>query len=107
VRIPIIGWTRNQAIEGMNHASIAGEHVTPLGGHPSLTIGKLTESHKHEIRQILHEHDRATLRTHYELLDLVRGRDYDRPRVVHRFALRCPDLTDTATRHCRQCQPAL
>src|SRR5687768_12985585 len=26
-RIPIIGWMRNQAIEGMNHASIAGEHV--------------------------------------------------------------------------------
>src|ERR687898_2718526 len=40
-RIPIIGWMRNQAIEGMNHASIAGEHVTSLGGHPSLKIGHL------------------------------------------------------------------
>lgn len=37
-RIPIIGWMRNQAIEGMNHASIAGEHVTSLGGHPPLKI---------------------------------------------------------------------
>src|SRR2546428_7594469 len=27
-RIPIIGWMRNQAIEGMNHASIAGEHTS-------------------------------------------------------------------------------
>src|SRR5437016_2078099 len=54
-RIPIIGWMRNQAIEGMNHASIADEHVTSLGGHPSLKIGQLIESHKHEIGQFLHE----------------------------------------------------
>jgi bacterioferritin len=76
-RIPIIGWMRNQAIEGMNHASMAGEHVTSLGGHPSLKIGQLTESHKHEIGQILHEaleHERTTLRTYYELLDLVRDK---------------------------------
>ena len=45
-RIPIIGWMRNQATEGMNHAAMAGEHVTSLGGHPSLTIGKLVESHR-------------------------------------------------------------
>ena len=76
-RIPIIGWMRNQAIEGLNHASLAGEYVTSLGGHPSLKIGQLTESHKHEIGQILHEaleHGRATLRTYYELLDLVRDK---------------------------------
>ena len=76
-RIPIIGWMRNQAIEGMNHASIAGEYVTSLGGHPSLKIGQLIESHKHEIGQILHEaleHERATLDTYYELLDLVRDK---------------------------------
>src|SRR4249919_755601 len=45
-RIPIIGWMRSQATEGMNHAAMAGEHVTALGGHPSLKIGKLVESHK-------------------------------------------------------------
>src|SRR5438132_12627554 len=60
-RIPIIGWMRNQATEGMNHAAMAGEHVTSLGGHPSLHIGKLVESHKHEHTQNLcvsqyHEH---------------------------------------------------
>jgi len=73
-RIPIIGWMRNQATEGMNHASMAGEHVTALGGHPSLKIGKLAESHKHDIMQILQEsldHERATLREYYNLLDLV------------------------------------
>src|SRR5207245_11681601 len=34
-RIPIIGWMRNQAIEGMNHASIAGEHVTSARRSPA------------------------------------------------------------------------
>ena len=33
-RIPIIGWMRSQATEGMDHAAMAGEHVTSLGGHP-------------------------------------------------------------------------
>src|SRR5215469_9377168 len=73
-RIPIIGWMRNQATEGMNHASMAGEHVTALGGHPSLKIGKLAESHKHDIIQILQEsldHERTTLREYYNLLELV------------------------------------
>ena len=73
-RIPIIGWMRNQATEGMNHAAMAGEHVTSLGGHPSLNIGKLVESHKHDITQILGEaldHERATLREYYNLLGLV------------------------------------
>ena len=73
-RIPIIGWMRNQATEGMDHAAMAGEHVTSLGGHPSLNIGKLVESHKHDITQILGEaldHERATLREYYTLLGLV------------------------------------
>ena len=73
-RIPIISWMRNQATEGMNHASMAGEHVTTLGGHPSLKIGKLVESHKHDIIQILQEsldHEQATLREYYDLLALV------------------------------------
>jgi bacterioferritin len=73
-RIPIVGWMRNQATEGMNHAAMAGEHVTSLGGHPSLKIGKLVESHKHDISQILHEaleHERVTLQEYYNLLALV------------------------------------
>ena len=56
------------------HASMAGEHITALGGHPSLKIGKLIESHKHDIIQILQEsldHEHATLREYYNLLELV------------------------------------
>jgi bacterioferritin len=76
-RIPIIKWMRDQAMEGMSHASIAGEHVTSLGGHPSLKIGKLVESHKHDINQILTEaleHEQATLSEYYNLLKQVEGK---------------------------------
>lgn len=76
-RIPIIKWMRDQAMEGMAHASAAGEHVTTLGGHPSLKIGKLDESHKHDINQILSEaleHEQATLSEYYNLLKQVEGK---------------------------------
>jgi bacterioferritin len=70
-RIPIVGWLRNQATEGMNHASMAGEHITALGGRPSLKIGKLIESHKRDVIQILQEsldHEHATLTVARHLL---------------------------------------
>ncbi len=76
-RIPIIKWMRDQATEGMAHATMAGEHVTTLGGHPSLKIGKLTETHQHDINQILREaleHERATLDLYYSLLELTEGK---------------------------------
>lgn len=77
-RIPIIAWMRAQANEGMAHASLAGEHVTTLGGHPSLKIGKLTETHKHDIDQILREaleHEHETLDQYYALLEKVEGKN--------------------------------
>ena len=38
-RIPIVAWMRKQSDEALTHAATAGEHVTTLGGHPSLKIG--------------------------------------------------------------------
>jgi bacterioferritin len=76
-RIPIIKWMRDQATEGMAHATMAGEHVTTLGGHPSLKIGKLTETHQHDINQILREaleHERQTLDLYYGLLELTESK---------------------------------
>src|SRR5258705_11698000 len=73
-RIPIIGWMRNQATEGMNHAAMAGEHVTSLRGHPSLQNRKLVEAHKHDLTQgraDAVEHDRATLREDENRLGVV------------------------------------
>src|SRR5215469_18035651 len=54
-RIPIVGWLRGQADESQAHAVQAGEHITNLGGHPSLRIGALLETHKHNVDEILRE----------------------------------------------------
>lgn len=54
-RIPIVKWLRSQAEESLTHATQAGEHITTLGEHPSLKIGKLVETHKHSVTDILKE----------------------------------------------------
>ena len=77
-RIPIVDWLLSQADESMMHAREAGEMVTQLGAHPSLSIGPLLETHKHDIGDILREslgHEKATLRYYEELLALVEGAD--------------------------------
>ncbi|MGE5468517.1 MAG: ferritin-like domain-containing protein [Ignavibacteria bacterium] len=76
-RIPIVKWLREQADEGLAHAQKAGELITLLGGHPSLAIGPLLESHQHEIGAILREsltHETETLKLYYELLQLSEDR---------------------------------
>ncbi len=76
-RIPIVKWLRDQATESLEHASVAGEHITTLGGHPSLKIGDLVETHKHSLTDILKEsleHERNQLDNLYSLLSEVEGR---------------------------------
>lgn len=75
-RIPIVKWLRDQATESLAHASVAGEHITTLGGHPSLKIGKLIETEKHSLNDILNEslgHEEAQLQNLYALLKLVQN----------------------------------
>jgi bacterioferritin len=74
-RIPIQKWLREQADEGLQHAKQAGELITSLGSHPSLKIGKLTETHKHSIEAILGEsleHEAVSLQAYEKLLDLAK-----------------------------------
>lgn len=76
-RIPIVSWLKGNADESMMHASKAGEFVTMLGGHPSLKIGPLLETHQHDIGDILREsleQERSTLDAYYELLKLAEGK---------------------------------
>jgi bacterioferritin len=76
-RIPIVSWLRSQATESLAHAQAAGELITQLGGHPSLGIGPLLETHKHDIGDILREsmqHEREALAHYYKLLQLVTGK---------------------------------
>ncbi len=54
-RIPIVAWLRDQSNESNAHAVLAGEHITAFGGHPSLKIGSLLETHKHDVNEILKE----------------------------------------------------
>ena len=76
-RIPIVGWLREQSTESNAHAVLAGEHITALGGHPSLKIGALLETHQHDVNEILkeaHEHEKEGLQAYYDLLELVAGK---------------------------------
>jgi bacterioferritin len=76
-RIPIVAWLREQATESNAHAVLAGEHITALGGHPSLKIGSLLETHQHDVNEILkeaHEHEKVGLDAYYDLLKLAEGR---------------------------------
>jgi bacterioferritin len=73
-RIPIVAWLREQSTESNAHAVLAGEHITALGGHPSLKIGALLETHQHDVNEILkeaHEHEKVGLQAYYALLELV------------------------------------
>jgi bacterioferritin len=76
-RIPIVEWLRKEATESLAHAQQAGEMVTMLGGHPSLKIGSLLESHQHDIGTLLREsleHEKTARALYYELLAAVQGR---------------------------------
>lgn len=75
-RIPIVSWLRSQATEALTHAQAAGELITQLGEHPSLAIGPLLETHKHDIGDILREslaHERETLTLYHKLLEQAGG----------------------------------
>jgi len=77
-RIPIVSWFRDEATQSLEHAAQAGEYITSLGGHPSLKIGDLLETHKHDIEAMLQEaveHEQHGIRLYRELLELVENQD--------------------------------
>ena len=76
-RIPIVAWLRDQATESNAHATLAGEPITAFGGHPSLKIGALLETHQHDVNEILkeaHDDEKEGLGAYYTLLELVAGK---------------------------------
>lgn len=54
-RIPIVKWFHEQANEAYMHASIIGEKITALGGHPSLKTQSVPETKSHAVLEILKE----------------------------------------------------
>src|SRR5258706_2832281 len=76
-RIPIVSWLREQANESLTHAQQVGEWITTLGAYPSLGIGPLLDSHKHDMSAILQESlstEGEALNLYRQLLELVEGR---------------------------------
>lgn len=76
-RIPIVSWLKTNADESLVHAHKAGELVTLLGGHPSLKIGTLLETEKHDVGDILREsleHEKVAVDAYYELLKTSEGK---------------------------------
>lgn len=76
-RIPIVGWLKSNANESLMHAHKAGELVTMLGGHPSLKIGPLLETERHDLGDILREsldHEKCAIAAYYELLKASEGK---------------------------------
>jgi bacterioferritin len=93
-RIPIVDWLQKNADEGLIHARQAGDLVTWLGGHPSLSIGPLLESHQHDLGDILREslsHEYEALKAYYELFNLIKDKsirleEYARDMIVEEIA---------------------
>ncbi len=89
-RIPIVSWLKGNADESLAHAHRAGELLTLLGGHPSLKIGSLLETEKHDIGDILREsleHEKNAITSYYELLKVAEGKsilleEYAREMIV-------------------------
>ena len=89
-RLPIVSWLKENASESLTHAHKAGELVTLFGGHPSLKIGPLLETEKHDIGDILREsleHENAAVASYRELLKTSEGKsvlleEYARDMIV-------------------------
>lgn len=89
-RIPIVSWLKGNAGESLAHAHRAGELLTLLGGHPSLKIGSLLETEKHDIGDILREslaHEKSAITAYYDLLKIAEGKsilleEYAREMIV-------------------------
>tara|TARA_B100001248_G_scaffold115576_1_gene86499 strand:+ start:112 stop:537 length:426 start_codon:yes stop_codon:yes gene_type:complete len=76
-RLPLIDFFKAQATESLDHANMAGEHITGLGGHPPLNLNEIKETFKHDISEILQEsldHERKAVDHYYSLLNLVDGK---------------------------------
>ena len=86
-RIPIQKWFRDQATESMAHATVIGEKITSLGGHPPMISAKVEESNIHSVDQILKESmgfEEATLHL-YKKLAKISGDDIALEEMAREF----------------------
>jgi bacterioferritin len=73
-RKPIVSYFREQATEGIAHATILGEKIVALGGHPVVSIEARWEPEQHSVKQMLEVNLKAeqeALEGYRKLLGLV------------------------------------
>jgi len=73
-RMPLVDFMKAQATESLLHAQAAGEVLTGLEGHPSLSVSPIEETHEHSVRAVLeesHAHEARALGLYKELLAVV------------------------------------
>ena len=73
-RIPIQNWFREQAQEAITHATIIGEKITSLGGHPPILSSQVKEGPNHSVKQLLEESlhfEEEALQLYQELIVLA------------------------------------
>ena len=79
-RIPIQNWFRSNATEGMTHATLIGEKITSLGGHPPMVAAKAEEMNIHTVEQLLEESllfEEKNIKLYKKLVDMaVRFEDF-------------------------------
>jgi bacterioferritin len=73
-RKPIVSYLREQSTESLNHATLLGEKIVSLGGHPSVKIEAKWEPESHTVRQMLELNlaaEREALKGYLKLLKMV------------------------------------
>jgi bacterioferritin len=73
-RKPIVSYLREQSNESLAHATLLGEKIVALGGHPTVTIEAKWEPEKHTVRKMLEVNlaaERDALKDYLKLLEMV------------------------------------
>lgn len=99
-RIPIQKWFREQAQESMAHATIIGEKITSLGGHPPVVSAHVEETNIHSVDQILQEtlgFEEETLNLYKKLVHLS-GEDIALEEMAREFVRTETEHMDEVTK---------
>jgi bacterioferritin len=76
-RLSLVNFFKQQANESLIHAQQAGEILTGLGGHPTMKVHHIEESHNHGIERVIHEsmaHESTAAALYMQLLEEVTGK---------------------------------
>ena len=76
-RLSLVNFFKQQANESLTHAHQAGDILTGLGGHPTMAVHHIEESHDHSVENIVKEsmnHELEASKLYYDLLNVVKDK---------------------------------